>query len=150
MPDPADAPPLSAGATVIRLATAIGVRATEIRDAAGLTHAELRVLRRSLDAPRMGDLAEQLEAPKSTITSVVDQLVARGLVSRTADAQDRRRQLVTATRQGVEALARFDAALASRTADLVVALTVPQRARLGELLARLPGDTDSPSGAAAT
>ncbi len=147
MPKPSETPPLFAGATVIRLASAIDVRAVEIRESAGLTAAELRVLRRALDGTRMGALAEQLAAPKSTITSVVDQLVARGLVSRSADEHDRRRQIVTATRRGAELLAQLDADLASRVTGLVESLTVTQRARLTELLARLPAAANPSSGA---
>lgn len=142
MPESPEIPPLSAGATIIRLATAIGVRAAELRDVADLTAAELRVLQHSPDAPRMGELVAQLEAPKSTITSVVDRLVARGLVSRSTDGHDRRGQIVRATEQGIEMLAQLDAALASRVEGLVEALSAAQRARLTELLERVPAESD--------
>lgn len=129
--------PLAAGPAAIRVSTAIGVRTDEARQATGLTPPELRVLRLTREAVAMGDLAQLLAVPKSTVTSTVDQLVARGLVARTADEQDRRRQLVTATAQGTDTLAQFDAALASRVADLAAELTPHQRARLAELLRRV-------------
>jgi DNA-binding MarR family transcriptional regulator len=53
-------------------------------------------------------VAALLGVSASTMTSVVDGLVARGLVSRSADPSDRRRVLLALTDQGVATMQRGD------------------------------------------
>src|SRR3954454_22327980 len=55
-------------------------------------------------------LARRLAVSAPTVTSVVDGLVARGLVEREADPEDRRRLTLLLTRDGAKLLAAGDAA----------------------------------------
>jgi MarR family 2-MHQ and catechol resistance regulon transcriptional repressor len=59
----------------------------------------------------MGSLASQMHLSVSTMTRVVDQLVARGLAQRGEDAEDRRVCCVEPTPKGRELLGRISAEL---------------------------------------
>lgn len=59
----------------------------------------------------MGALASQMQLSVSTMTRVVDQLVARGLAQRGEDAEDRRVCCVEPTLKGRKLLARISAEL---------------------------------------
>ena len=62
-----------------------------------ITLGQLHCLHRvsDLGQPTMGDLAEHVHLSPSTVTGLVDALVARGLVERLEDAEDRRIVRVT-------------------------------------------------------
>ncbi len=136
-------PPMSldAGAAIIRLATAVGERVLEVRSESGLTALQLQVLRVAQDGATMSALAVELAAPKSTVTSVVDQLEAMELAARVSDPDDRRRQIVRSTTAGRARLDRFDAVLEGRIDALLTNLTPDRARRLRELMAKLPGAT---------
>jgi DNA-binding MarR family transcriptional regulator len=81
-------------------------------------------------APPLGRLARELGISKQAVSQLIDTMVMRGYLERTADAEDRRRMMITLTARG-EAAARVswlaatevDDELASRlTADGVSAL----------------------------
>jgi DNA-binding MarR family transcriptional regulator len=131
-------PTLDAGPALTRVSTAVGERVLAVRAASGLSAAQLQVLRMSMDAPAMAAIAERLGSPKSTVTSVVDQLAAAGLVERAVDQRDRRRQIVRSTAVGERRLAAFDADVAAEVSALVAGLPPARAARLRELLAALP------------
>lgn len=59
-------------------------------------------------------LAERMAISPPTVTSVVDGLVARGLVERRPDRADRRRQRLVLTEAGERAVAQADAAVEAR------------------------------------
>lgn len=136
-------PPMSldAGAAIIRLATAVGERVLEVRSESGLTALQLQVLRVAQDGATMSALTVELAAPKSTVTSVVDQLEAMELAARVSDPDDRRRQIVRSTTAGRARLDRFDAVLEGRIDALLTNLTPDRARRLRELMAKLPGAT---------
>lgn len=139
MPGPPEQiPTLGVGAAIIRVSTAIGASTAQSRHTSDLTAAQLQVLRLALPGCSVGFVVGRLATPKSTVTSVVDQLAASGLVSRAADPADRRRQIIAATPRGAKLLATFDADLADRVGMLASAVPSAQRARLSALLARLP------------
>ena len=71
-------------------------------------------------------LAGQLAVSPPTITTLVDGLVARGLVERTPDADDRRRVRHELTDPGRRALAAADAALEGRLRSLAAHLPPAQ------------------------
>ena len=82
-------------------------RTRELRDALGLGRGSGRVktLLSLADGPlSLGDLAEitGVDAPYTTL--IVNELEARGLVTRTPAADDRRRKLVSLTRSGQDAV----------------------------------------------
>ena len=134
-------PPLDAGAAIIRLSTAVGERALEVRAASGLSALQLQVLRLAANDMRMSALARTLGVPKSTMTSAIDQLESMGLVSRVSDEDDLRRQVVRSTAAGEIRLSEFDRALAVRIDDLLANLSPARARRLRELMRRLPGAT---------
>ncbi len=63
-------------------------------------------------------LARQLAVSPPTVTAVVDGLVARGLVERRADPEDRRRLTLLLTRDGKRVLAAADAAAEARLDEI--------------------------------
>jgi MarR family transcriptional regulator, transcriptional regulator for hemolysin len=64
-------------------------------------------------------LADKLAVTPPSITGIVDGLVARGLVERRPDANDRRRQYVAMTNAGTRAFAEAEAAVAECLADIL-------------------------------
>jgi DNA-binding MarR family transcriptional regulator len=72
----------------------------------GLTLTQLEVLREvsrtGVSAP--AELATRMHVRVQSLTDSINDLVARGLVSRRPDTTDRRRQLVEVTRAGIELL----------------------------------------------
>jgi DNA-binding MarR family transcriptional regulator len=74
-----------------------------------VTHAEALVLAQLADAKiqRMSELHRAFGQRKSTLTSVADRLVERGLVTRYDDPKDRRVLLVKLTRAGERSARRI-------------------------------------------
>jgi DNA-binding MarR family transcriptional regulator len=132
---------LDAGAAVIRLATAVGERVLEVRGDSGMSALQLQVVRVAKNGAAMSALAQQLEAPKSTMTSVVNQLEAMDLVVRASDHNDRRRQIVRSTAAGIARLREFDAALEGQIDGLLGHLGGNRALRLRDLMAKLPDAT---------
>jgi DNA-binding MarR family transcriptional regulator len=132
---------LEAGAAVIRLATAVGERVLEVRAASGLTALQLQVLRVAMDGASMTTLARALGVPKTTVTSVIDQLETMGLAVRTKDEADRRSQIVRNTVMGNARLLEFDRVLRDRIAGMLTSLSPERARRLRELMAKLPDAT---------
>jgi long-chain acyl-CoA synthetase len=67
-------------------------------------------------------LARQLAVSPPTVTAVVDGLVARGLVERRADPEDRRRLTLLLTRDGKRLLSAADAAGEARLDEIAAHL----------------------------
>jgi DNA-binding MarR family transcriptional regulator len=132
---------LEAGAAVIRLATAVGERVLEVRAASGLTALQLQVLRVAMDGASMTTLARALGVPKTTVTSVIDQLETMGLAVRTKDEADRRSQIVRNTVMGNARLSEFDRVLRDRIDGMLTSLSPERARRLRELMAKLPDAT---------
>jgi long-chain acyl-CoA synthetase len=73
-------------------------------------------------------LARKLAVSPPTVTAVVDGLVARGLVEREADPEDRRRLTLLLTREGKRVLAAADAAGEARLDEIAGFLADPPEA----------------------
>ena len=73
-------------------------------------------------------LARKLAVSPPTVTAVVDGLVARGLVERQADPEDRRRLTLLLTRDGKRVLAAADAAAETRLDEIAAFLDEPPEA----------------------
>ena len=100
-------PGRSLSRTVGRLARQLERRLDEH----GLTLAQYRTLSLLADETvSAARVAEWLAVSPTSVTSVVDGLVARGLVERRRDAADRRRQAVSITRSGRKALSKAELA----------------------------------------
>ena len=84
-----------------------------------------------------GEVADRLLLTPASISSLLDTLERRGLVSRTRDPDDRRRVLVQITPEGRELVARFvPEAVALQTA-VMSRVTEADRARLVRILATI-------------
>jgi long-chain acyl-CoA synthetase len=84
---------------------------------------------------RASHLAERLAVAKPTVTAVVDGLVERGYLSRSADADDRRATRITLTSAGRQALWDAEAAMEQRLDDVLAHSDDP--GALGEAMADL-------------
>jgi len=73
-------------------------------------------------------LARKLAVSPPTVTAVVDGLVARGLVQRQADPEDRRRLTLLLTRDGKRVLTAADAAAETRLDEIAAFLDEPPEA----------------------
>ena len=67
-------------------------------------------------------VADELAVTRPTVTALIDGLVARGLVDRTADASDRRRVCLRLTSEGKRVLVHADAAVEERMSAMLDAL----------------------------
>jgi DNA-binding MarR family transcriptional regulator len=73
----------------------------------------------------------------SDMVALVNDLVAQGLVARTPDPTDRRRNVVTITAEGRKHLERLDAQVAKLQDDLLAPLSTDDRRQLVRLLTKL-------------
>jgi long-chain acyl-CoA synthetase len=73
-------------------------------------------------------LADRLAVRPSSVTAIVDGLVARGLVDRRAVVDDRRRVSHVLTSEGGQVLAAADTAVEGRLADIARSLADPSQA----------------------
>jgi len=82
--------------------THLGVEQTATGKALGLTNARMMALAAvgAGDGCSMTDLAQRLALPAPLATRVADELVARDLVERSGDPDDRRRVVLRLTEQG--------------------------------------------------
>jgi DNA-binding MarR family transcriptional regulator len=87
--------------------------------------------------PTIGELATFLQLDKSSVTGLVDRAAERGLVVRTASADDRRSVRVAITAAGRALIDQGAADLEAEIAVLVADLTPAQRARLSVIASRI-------------
>jgi MarR family 2-MHQ and catechol resistance regulon transcriptional repressor len=88
-------------------------------------------------ALRSMSLAEALKLDKSTTSRVVDALVRKGYVEKTADADDARAVALRVTRQGRSLYERINGELISQQAELIRGLDADVRAGATEIIRRL-------------
>ena len=117
----------------------------------GLTPAQSRALRMVAEAerpPRMVDIAERLGIVPRSVTSVIDDLEAAGLVVREPDPANRRSTLVLPTEQGRRVRAEMNEARRRAAIEEFAPLSDEQQRTLRELLAALDPvvSRESPSG----
>ncbi len=72
------------------------------------------------------EVGRRLDLDPSDVTATVDDLQARGWVTRTPDRADRRRKVVTLTRRGEGTLSELDE-MAHRLADTLLEAVPPRR-----------------------
>jgi DNA-binding MarR family transcriptional regulator len=89
-----------------RIVRALGVSSRTAEHTAGITGAQLLVLQRLSEAPAhsLNDLAERTFTHQSTVSVVVDRLVARRFVKRERSKEDARKILLSLTTTGRTAL----------------------------------------------
>lgn len=82
-------------------------------------------------------LATHVSASRATMTSVLDQLLARGLIVRTRSVEDRRNYLITLTEQGRSLSDRSEMVVLRGCAELARALDEPAPRTLLKLCGKL-------------
>lgn len=82
-------------------------------------------------------LADVLDVDPARIVGLTDQLEGRGLVTRTTDPADRRRNLVGLTRKGISLTARAARIAADLEDEITADLSTRERTELRRLLQRV-------------
>ena len=111
-------------------------------DPLGVTPAQaraLRVLHRAGGRIQMSELAERLRIARRSATSVVDELVARGLVQRSTDPLDRRAVVVAPTAEGVAVLAQLTRRRHGAARRVLAPLSAADLVCLRDLLRQVEG-----------
>jgi DNA-binding MarR family transcriptional regulator len=106
----------------------------------GLSVPRLAALQRLVDAGGslpLGQLADRLACVKSNVTQLVDRLEADGLVTRSADPEDKRSRLATITEAGRQL--HQDGAKIQREVEeqLFSTLSADDSLRLSDIIAKL-------------
>lgn len=83
------------------------------------------------------ELGRRCNMDRSDVVAAINELAEQGLVERTRDPDDRRRNLVTLTEPGAGQLRRLDRALDQVQDDLLGPLPADDRQTLTRLLSRL-------------
>ncbi|HEX8805157.1 MAG TPA: MarR family winged helix-turn-helix transcriptional regulator [Acidimicrobiales bacterium] len=83
------------------------------------------------------DLSRGTTIDRSDMVAAVNDLVERGLVERTVDPTDRRRNVVTITSAGRRQLGKLDRLLGKVQDELLAALSAGERRQLVDLLSRV-------------
>jgi DNA-binding MarR family transcriptional regulator len=86
-------------------------------------------------------LAQTLGLDKTTLTSLLDRLEARGYVTRSLDSHDRRARIPSLTPSGIEVQRRVTRARDSAESAVLCGFTDAERLLLRDLLARLASDS---------
>ncbi len=113
----------------------------------GLSSAQLFVLTQLAEAPApsVNALARRVHAHQSSVSVVVDRLVARALVRRDPDPADRRRRHLAVTAKGRAILGRAPVTVQARLVRAIQALPAATRRRLATGLEHLVTTVGGPS-----
>ncbi|MDA3887557.1 MAG: MarR family transcriptional regulator [Allgaiera sp.] len=122
-----------------RILRATELYARELAQAAGLTPAQLRVLQivNGRDSATPKTLAREMGVSQATVTSLVDKLVARGLVTRMPSKIDRRQTDVVITPAGDRTMSDAPDALQQRYVRAFERLADWEQAQLVSSLERV-------------
>jgi DNA-binding MarR family transcriptional regulator len=148
-----DTLPASASAQVLDALRAIGraIRVSEpgADQRAGLHPAQRHALQQLAERPArsLTELAERTHTDPSSVSVVVQRLVERGLVTRTAAPNDRRRTELAATAAGRALLRRTPAAPTDRLERALEAIGEREATALARKLAALVAALDGQNGA---
>jgi DNA-binding MarR family transcriptional regulator len=90
--------------TIRQIVRAIDLHSKKLAKTYGLTGPQLIVLQEIADRDVLttGDLAKNISLSHATVTSIVDRLVARGLVQRIRGIQDKRKMYLRLTEDGLD------------------------------------------------
>lgn len=117
----------------------------DVRERVDLSPARHRLLRTAARTPepqRQTTLAAALDIVPRSVTSLVDDLEAAGLVERLPDPTDRRATLVAVTAEGRAVLAEADRQRRRHAEELLARLEPGEQAELLRLLHLLVDDAD--------
>jgi DNA-binding MarR family transcriptional regulator len=126
---------MNAVRSIVR-AQRINTRAVELK--LGISLAQLFVLQQLAErsADSLNELAERTATHQSSVSVVVRRLVERGLASRTASANDRRRIEIAVTPSGRELLAGAPVTVSMELMAALRRMPRSDREQLGDLLER--------------
>ena len=122
-----------------RIVQSLRLGAGEVERRTGLSSAQLFALQLIADHPSLSinDLAALTYTHQSSVSVVVQRLVARRLVVKVAAADDKRRQRLELTARGRRARHRAPAAVQERLIAAVAALSAADRRALARTLGRV-------------
>ncbi len=148
LPPPSAGPPqellLSSAFLLKRLGWMIKERSYDALQATGLTpqhHAVLSLLDEGTRETQ-GDIADALGYDRSHLVGLLDELEEQGFVERRRDPGDRRRQLVSLTPTGKDALGRLRAIAKRVEKEFLAPLDTDERRTLHALLLQLTSHHD--------
>ncbi len=120
--------------TLLLVGRALGTLADEAIRPSGLLEAEFRVLMQLFSQPQgvghPGELCAGSSHSPANISRITDTLVARGLISRSASEQDRRRMNLRVTATGEELIRHFVPSAFQQIGSLFATLSDQSRAQL--------------------
>ena len=90
------------------------------------------------------DLGRSTGLARSDVTAALAELESRNLIERTVDPENKRRNIVTLTPEGIERLHDLDIVVGTIQDELLAPLTATQRRQLITLISRLHGDSGQP------
>ena len=128
---------------LLRAGTAVQERLEKSLLPWNLSVAKLRALHQLAEAPDgmpLGQLADRLCCVKSNVTQLVDRLEADGFVRRVPDPADRRCVVAVITDRGRRSFEHARSAREEAEREVLERLSVPDRERLVQILARLTGE----------
>lgn len=94
------------------------------------------------------ELGRSTGIDRSDVTAVLTELEARALIARRVDPENKRRNIVTITPEGIRTLTALDAVVARVQDDLLAPLTPVQRNQFIALLRQILAPTESDADAA--
>jgi DNA-binding MarR family transcriptional regulator len=132
-------PATSAAFLLTQLGTHAAARYAERVAEHGLTPPQTGIVRLLRERPGISQqaLAEVLGMLPSRVVAFIDELEADGLVERSRDGGDRRRNALALTAAGEAALRTIAAVARAHDDEICAALTKTERATLVELLGRI-------------
>ena len=132
--------------TLLLVGRALGHLADDAIRPSGLVEAEFRVLMQLYSRPdgvgHPSELCAGAAQSPANISRITDTLVARGLISRTASDQDRRRMILTVTPEGEALIRSFLPAAYTQIGSLFATLSPESRAHLKACLAEVAAAYD--------
>jgi DNA-binding MarR family transcriptional regulator len=87
------------------------------------------------------DLGRSTGIDRSDVTAALAELESRNLIERTVDPENKRRNIVTLTPEGIERLHDLDIVVGTIQDELLAPLTATQRRQFITLISRLLGDS---------
>lgn len=132
--------------TLLLVGRALGHLADDAIRPSGLAEAEFRVLMQLYSRPdgvgNPSELCAGSAHSPANISRITDTLVARGLISRTASEQDRRRMILSVTSEGEALIRSFLPAAYRQIGTLFATLSAESRAHLKACLAEVAAAYD--------
>ena len=142
MSSPPQGPPASAAFLLTQVGTYAAQRFAERIGEHGLTPPQSGILGLLRSNPGISQqrLAEVLGMLPSRVVVLIDELESAGLVERTRDGADRRRNALALTTGGSAALQTIATVARAHDDELCRALSAAERATLNDLLTRIAAD----------